>query len=599
MDLNPRHILERLPLPAVLFDLGWLRGEVSGGTSPVRGANARALDFFAVPDETSLAARHSRLFRQDFIFELSRYVEDGGSSFVIDTVIYRGEQTRDVKIIVGPCPWDTSLDMVMFADISEYRLTEGQLFRQWLLHHTVIRLFMASINNESVETLLEFSLQEISEISRHSVAFCIYDFDGTTHLAAMAALADGGTETASIGIRAAIDAVMPLLFAEKLQRIIVPGVDSRFAEAASHIHDMLIHPIVLGERTIAVLGMVNKDEGYDFTDQQTFDTVGAALRELIIHKRDQRKLRQAMDELTALYEISTVLSSTIDARTLLPQLVESIRGLRIFSAPDDVRIFYSRDNLLYLMDPALGAAEGAHICADELCVGAYSAASIAFAPSEGSAMSAMAVPLLSSGRVVGVLELSWRGGRIRPDAGSLGVFYSAAKQIGLAIMNVMLYEETRILSLHDPLTGLGNRRRLEQVITDLAEGSGRRFAVIMADIDHFKEYNDSKGHEEGDRLLYEVASILRHEVRAVDTTTRYGGEEFLMVLPDVDEKGAAVIAERIRRAVMGATSVTVSLGVAGCGVSPCVNTEVIARADQALYAAKEGGRNAVRCHSEL
>jgi diguanylate cyclase (GGDEF)-like protein len=150
----------------------------------------------------------------------------------------------------------------------------------------------------------------------------------------------------------------------------------------------------------------------------------------------------------------------------------------------------------------------------------------------------------------------------------------------------------------DALTRIGNRRLLERVLADLA-GSGGQLALLMADIDYFKQINDTFGHEVGDHVLRALGSILATDARTGQIVVRYGGEEFVFALPSVELVAAREFAERIRRKVSsysweqleGRLGVTISIGVA-CG--PAVNwPSVLAAADRALYLAKQRGRNRV------
>ena len=158
------------------------------------------------------------------------------------------------------------------------------------------------------------------------------------------------------------------------------------------------------------------------------------------------------------------------------------------------------------------------------------------------------------------------------------------------------------LSRTDALTGLANRRSLEERLAEEArryERSGRSFAVVLADIDLFKEVNDRFGHEAGDEDLSVVAGRLRAGVRAVDLAGRWGGEEFLIVLPDTDIAGARELAEKLRRCVAdqpvplrdSELSVTLTLGLATHAGATVEDT--IRRADAALYRGKHDGRNRV------
>lgn len=156
-------------------------------------------------------------------------------------------------------------------------------------------------------------------------------------------------------------------------------------------------------------------------------------------------------------------------------------------------------------------------------------------------------------------------------------------------------EELEELSMQDPLTELYNRRyldnRLEEELAH-ARRSDTPLSVLMFDLDHFKQYNDTYGHVAGDKILVAFASILRKEIhRKTDFACRYGGEEFAALLFDTDESGARSLAEQIIEAVRD-TGVTVSVGVATAGPGETMTGEqILSIADQALYRAKEDGRD--------
>jgi len=166
----------------------------------------------------------------------------------------------------------------------------------------------------------------------------------------------------------------------------------------------------------------------------------------------------------------------------------------------------------------------------------------------------------------------------------------------------------RDLSRTDPLTGLGNRRRLEEDLAGihaLAQRTARPFGVALFDIDHFKLFNDHYGHLEGDEALRRVAGCLGGIIRASESAYRYGGEEFLILLSDCDLDGAVVAAERVRHAVEAQAIphdarpsqppvVTLS-GAAGSWTPGSVQStaDLLARVDEALYEAKSAGRNRI------
>jgi two-component system cell cycle response regulator len=160
------------------------------------------------------------------------------------------------------------------------------------------------------------------------------------------------------------------------------------------------------------------------------------------------------------------------------------------------------------------------------------------------------------------------------------------------------------LAVTDQLTGLHNRRYLTSQLADLIERvrvDGAMLSVVVADIDHFKSINDTHGHDVGDLVLKEFATRLTANVRAMDSACRFGGEEFVVIMPGADLDAARSLAERVRRAVGDAPfftgsgealDVTVSLGVARLESGDDLN-RLLKRGDQALYAAKQRGRNRV------
>lgn len=165
-------------------------------------------------------------------------------------------------------------------------------------------------------------------------------------------------------------------------------------------------------------------------------------------------------------------------------------------------------------------------------------------------------------------------------------------------------EEHRRAVLHDPLTGLLNRRGMDNKLQALASlDASTPMSALMIDIDHFKSVNDRFGHSIGDAVIKNIAQVIRACVRGSDIAVRYGGEEFLVMLPATRADGACTVAEAIRAKVetlrlvrkrdnVALPGFTVSVGVAHqLGTAGC--EELVARADSALYQSKEGGRNRV------
>ncbi len=193
----------------------------------------------------------------------------------------------------------------------------------------------------------------------------------------------------------------------------------------------------------------------------------------------------------------------------------------------------------------------------------------------------------------------------RPDAFGAyvaGVTGVLADMASVSVRNAALYREMAKKAVTDGLTGLHNHRwfqeRLEEEI-ERAERLGSRLAVVMADVDHFKKVNDAHGHPVGDEVLKAVSGLLKRTARKVDAAARYGGEEFVVILVGTDGQGALEFAERVRKGVSklafdtGETrfKVTLSLGVSVYPDDAQAKDRLIELADQALYQAKESGRN--------
>jgi diguanylate cyclase (GGDEF)-like protein len=223
----------------------------------------------------------------------------------------------------------------------------------------------------------------------------------------------------------------------------------------------------------------------------------------------------------------------------------------------------------------------------------------------------LAVPLFVANRVRGSLQLfsSSREGFSQEDAQLLWMLTLVAENL---LTREYSSEGLVRLAITDYLTGLRTRGYLEQQLDLELKRSERRrekFALLMIDIDHFKQLNDTFGHHVGDQVLRGVASILARDMREVDTVARYGGEEFAIILPGTTEAGARYVAERLRRAVEQARfssgsgrpiqHLTISIGVAVYDADARFKRELIELSDAALYAAKKEGRNCVICSSDL
>ncbi|HET6970199.1 MAG TPA: sensor domain-containing diguanylate cyclase [Phenylobacterium sp.] len=215
----------------------------------------------------------------------------------------------------------------------------------------------------------------------------------------------------------------------------------------------------------------------------------------------------------------------------------------------------------------------------------------------GDDLLTLCVPLTAQGDTIGLLYFEARAGAPAFGEASRVFLDLMSDNVALALANLRLRERLASLAERDGLTGLFNRRRLDEAMVALRPGA--RAACIMADIDHFKRFNDEFGHDAGDAVMQHVAQILIEATDGVGAAYRFGGEEFTVLLPDLDQAAALAAAERIRELVAASPlahhgrmlgRVTISLGLA---VSPEAGpaTTLLRCADAALLAAKSGGRN--------
>ncbi len=209
--------------------------------------------------------------------------------------------------------------------------------------------------------------------------------------------------------------------------------------------------------------------------------------------------------------------------------------------------------------------------------------------------SAVCVPISFMGRSLGVLHATGPDG-VSPSKEQVAQLTTLATQAGARIGTVRAFEKTQLQAQTDGLTGLINRRTLETELRALLR-QGRPFALALADLDHFKRLNDTHGHEEGDRSLRLFSHVVRQVLRDDDLVARWGGEEFLIALPDADTVAAVEVMGRIREHLArtldgGQVRFTASFGVTDSTAAPSLQ-ELIQLADVGLYLAKASGRDRV------
>jgi diguanylate cyclase (GGDEF)-like protein len=303
----------------------------------------------------------------------------------------------------------------------------------------------------------------------------------------------------------------------------------------------------------AIANIMNETIGYDFFELLIFSRVGKRYEEFLSYRRNNTDFGgQSMNLLLDARLVEEVIEEQI------PRLIETTREAG-------------------LMNPHLAQL--------------------------AALKQGLIVPLVHEKQVHGMISLYFREACELSEQELKNISH-VGQVLARSIENTNAHETVRRLATIDGLTGLYNRRSF----TDMISREMRRilrykqhFSLILLDIDHFKNYNDTNGHLLGDKLLTQFAQVLKTSVREQDIVARYGGEEFAVILPHTDAERGLVVAEKIRQAVASesfpsadsqpAGHVSVSAGVADTLEEVKTYQELIDRADRALYKAKELGRN--------
>jgi diguanylate cyclase (GGDEF)-like protein len=340
-----------------------------------------------------------------------------------------------------------------------------------------------------------------------------------------------------------------------------------------------------------------------------------------------RELKRTVDELAAFSEIGKTLTSTLDIREVLRLIMQRVEELlraknwSLLLVDEEQRDLFvelavgqGAERLRQLRLPlgegiaGWAAQEGEPLLVPDVTLdGRFSSR---FDRLTGfTTRSALAVPLRSKGRTLGVIELVHSSEESGEGSGfteaDVRTLASIADYAAIALENARNFQRLEELTVVDDHTGLYNSRYLHrQLELEVARSGrfGRAVSVIFLDLDRFKEVNDKYGHQSGSATLREVGEVLKGNLRSVDIPVRYGGDEFVVLLPETDRAQALLVASRLRSALKYhrflehrglSLAITASFGLATFPVDGRTEEELMRAADAAMYRVKEGGRDGI------
>jgi diguanylate cyclase (GGDEF)-like protein len=329
-------------------------------------------------------------------------------------------------------------------------------------------------------------------------------------------------------------------------------------------------------------------------------------------------LDQTRKKLAALYRITSVGQRSADENEVLEEIVAGITGelgyacAAVLLLDEDRRELVVKASRGYPPNARLAYGRGitwhAAITREMVYVPDVTK-DPRYIPAIGNGVSELAVPLIYADKVIGVLDVETTAEHpLQPyDRDLIG---SLAGQVALTIAHAKHVAMVEFQAITDGLTGLYNYRFFLNLLDHefkRATRYSRPLSLLLVDIDHFKRFNDNNGHSAGNVVLRKVADVMRSVCRDVDFTVRYGGEEFVVLLPETDLQEATLCAERLRAAIVAqpfsgcekqpGKALTVSIGVSGYPYDARSESELIEHADAALYVAKRTTRNCVVAYS--
>ncbi len=386
------------------------------------------------------------------------------------------------------------------------------------------------------------------------------------------------------------------------------------SEMTSNEIEMFV-PLISRDRLIGILALGKRQSGkYSLEDFNLLEDVLNRVAVSIEKEYLREQLREREEELSVINRCSTILTSSFDVQRIydsfigeLKKIVEVSWSAITLIEPNDLCILALSSEIGSAWQvgerlPVKGTATQWLATHEKVMVESDLSKESKFSTGKyhlkQGVRSIVYLPLIAKGRVIGSLVVASR----HPNAYSqrhVILLEQLASQIAMPVENSRLYAEVEERARTDELTGLLNRRALDElIVSEIGRHSryGGIFSIIILDLDSFKVFNDKYGHLAGDKVLKQTGDIMRNTIRGADQAFRYGGDEFAILLPQTKIEAAYEVAERLRNQIAskveaGDILITASLGLASWPIDAIVPNEIIAVADASLYFAKRGGGN--------
>jgi diguanylate cyclase (GGDEF)-like protein/PAS domain S-box-containing protein len=521
--------------------------------------------------------------------------------------------------------------LIVLQDISKRKKLELYENEQRKYAEALARIAATLNSSLDLEVVLEKMLDIIHEVVPHDAAnIALLDDDEQMHFVKLKGYEKFRSKKAIESLNYMIDDIPDFKkMAVEKEAVVVADTHNNPAwvenPEVDWIRSYVGSPIVVGGKTI---GFINVDSSipnlYTPEHAQRLKVFADEAAIAIQNARIVEELKERNQDLTTLYEVGVAMTKGLDDQEIVGGLIKQIENF------EEIDIFF-----LAMFDDESGKVTFFLFNSDEKSLQHVELSgpldisfikqiveqkSTIYLPDyEGSDImvgipekdrysfetmhSYLGIPLVQGKKIIGILSAISKN----VDAFNqkqIRLLETVASQISITLQNVKMYERMKELAIIDELTGIYNRRFFYLAANKEIERAVRYskdLSLIIIDIDHYKDVNDHFGHMAGDKVLQKLTQVIQKELRSSDVFSRYGGEEFLILLSDTDGETATSVAERIRATVENLhvkyneeeISVTVSLGVTQLTAKRNTLQELIAMVDQALYGAKQKGRNRI------